>query len=231
MGRKRRISCIRITLVSPDGKQTSEVILPVDQTKSVRRFGHEGWGREESIRRFRWYLARGDQNGIEASYDALVRHECLGDALQDCMSGTRPNMRKTRALLLLWNARGLWSLPRALGDNLAIFTDAIRYFAPTYDGDTLTLYRGQSRDRYERGIFGIAWTTQLAIAEQFAPFRDTPGVVLELQATPELIVAHVPDFISTPKTNPESNLEFEDEYLVDLRALSGRVRVRPWDIL
>jgi hypothetical protein len=39
------------------------------------------------------------------------------------------------------------------------------------------------------------------------------------------MVVHVPDYIWTPKTSVEGNLEFEDEYLLDPHLLSGKVRV------
>lgn len=225
MGRKTRLPSLHIVFGGPTGKPTSEVVLPAYNGPAIRRFDHGTWDRDQAIRKFSSYLARGDQEGIEASHDALVRLGCLAEALQLCARGQRPNRRKTETLLHLWNSRGRWSLPRSLGNDLAIFTDAIRYFAPPYNGDALTLYRGQSLSRYESGVFGIAWTTRLEIAEQFACGRETPGVVLELHASPDLIVARVPDIISTPKTNPQSQNEFEDEYLIDPRAITGLVRV------
>lgn len=215
---------IRICFVDGTGATTEVTSLPI--LKNRRKLNHEGWNRDESIRKFLWYLSRCDVEGFEASADALIRLNCLGDALKSCLKGQRPNKGKLEILLHFWNVRGLWSIPRALKEDLCLFTDAVRYFAPPYVGDGLTLYRGQSRTRHENGIYGIAWTSRYEIAEQqFAGLRDSPGIVVKVDASPDMIVAHVPDYIQTPKTNPASELDFEDEYLLDPRKLVGRVSV------
>lgn len=153
----------------------------------------------------------------------MIRLDCLGDALKKCLKGQRPNRKKLETLLYLWNNRGLWSVPRALKEDLCLFTDAIRYFAPPYIGDLLTLYRGQSLTRHENGVYGIAWTSRYDMAENFSRLRDTPGIVVKVDASHDMIVAHVPDYISTRKTAPVNLLEYEDEYLLDPRKLVGSV--------
>ena len=94
---------------------------------------------------------------------------------------------------------------------------------PPYTGDGLTLYRGQSRTRHENGIYGIAWTSRYEIAEQFSRLRDTSGMVVQVDASQDMIVVHVPSYISTRKTDPANKLEYEDEYLLDPRKLVSRV--------
>jgi hypothetical protein len=227
MPRKSRYSSLQIVFVDPSGKQTKGPIITRKCQRATRSLNHDSWNHKKAIQRFLWYLPRGDQQGLEAACKALIHQKCLSEALMRCMHGDRPNIHKIKSLLSLWNTYGLWSIPQSLGNDLAVFTDAIRYFAPPYEGPPIILYRGQSRSRYEQGIFGIAWTARVAIAKQFSGIRDTEGVVLELNASPDLIVVHVPDFISTCKTNPNSGVEYEDEYLVDPRALTGRVRVHP----
>jgi hypothetical protein len=157
--------------------------------------------------------------------DASIRLDCLGDTLKSCLKGRRPNQGKLKSLLHLWNGRGLWTLPRTLKEDLCLFTDAIGYFAPPYVGDGLTLYRGQSLARHENGIYGIAWTSRYEIAQRFSELRDTPGVVVQVDASQDTILVHVPDWISTRKTDPASELEYEDEYLLDPRKLVGRVTI------
>lgn len=225
MPRKPLYNRIQIVFVDPSGKQTDGPIITRKCQQASRTLDHDNWNHVKAIRRFLWYLSRGDQRGLDAACLALIRQNSLGEALKRCMHGNKPNIRKVSSLLSLWNARGLWSIPRSLGNDLAILTDAIRYFAPPYEGAPITLYRGQSRSRYEQGIFGIAWTARVAIAKQFSGIRDTEGVVLELDASPDLIVVHVLDYISTCKTDPRNRVDIEDEYLVDPRALAGRVRV------
>jgi hypothetical protein len=190
-----------------------------------RRLDHKGWDRAKATRRFQWYLSRQDTAGIEAVTDTLVRLDCLGDALKVCETGRRPNLKKVETLLWLWNSRGLHSIQKSLKDDLYLLTDAIRYFVPSYAGDGLTLYRGQSRRRHENGVYGIAWTSEYEVASLFSRNRDTPGIVVEVDATSDMIVVHVPDYISTPKTNPARKFDYEGEYLVDPKKLVGKVRV------
>lgn len=222
MARIRRLAPItRIRFVDSNGVEVGVMPLPVPRSR--RKLDHTEWNRDKSIRRFLWYLSRCDIDGLDAATDALIRLDCLGDALKNCLMGPVPNLRKLEALLHLWNSRGLWSVPRALKDDLCLFTDAIRCFAPPYIGDELTLYRGQSRTKHENGIYGIAWTSRYEIAEQFSGLRDTPGIVVKVDASQDMILAHLPDFISTRKTDPANKLEYEDEYLLDPRQLVGRV--------
>jgi hypothetical protein len=216
-----QIPTIHISFVNGKGAKTSVMSLPT--SKRRRKLDHTEWDRDESIGKFLWYLSRRDIEGLEAAADALIRLDCLGDALKDCLKGQRLNLRRLKTLLHLWNSRGLWSVPRALKEDLCLFTDAIRFFAPPYIGDGLTLYRGQSRTRHENGIYGIAWTSRYEIAEQFSGLRDTPGIVVKVDASQDMIVVHVPDCISTPKTDPANKLDYEDEYLLDPRKLVGRV--------
>jgi hypothetical protein len=200
-------------------------VKSLPNSKRERKLDHTEWERDESIRKFLWYLSRCDNQGLDAATNALIRLDCLGDALKDCLKGPRPNRGKLETLLHLWNGRGMSAVPRALKEDLRLFTDAIRYFAPPYVGDELTLYRGQNRTRHENGIYGIAWTSRYKIAEQFSRLRDTPGIVVKIDASRDIIVVHVPDFISTRKTEPGNKLEYEDEYLLDPRKSKGKVTV------
>lgn len=225
MSRKSHITQIHISFIDRDGNQTSERILTIDQKKMNRKLDHENWDGDTAVKRFLWYLGRNDQDGLDASYKALKRLGCFDKALRACLQGVSPNKKKAANLLLLWNNYGLHSLPRTLGDDLPIIVDAIKHFAPPHDGLDVTLYRGQSLSRYEQGVIGVAWTGRLEIAQQFARLRETPWVVLELDATPNMIAAHLPKFISTPKTNPASPGEYEDEYLIDPRPFLKRIRV------
>jgi hypothetical protein len=200
-------------------------VIPLPAPKSRRKFDHERWNRDQSIRKFLWYLSRCDAEGFEASTNALFRLDCLGDALKGCLKGQRQNQRKLQILLYFWNERGLWSIPKALKEDLCLFTDVIRYFAPPYVGDGLTLYRGQSLARHQSGVYGISWTPRYEIAERFSALRDDLGIVVKVDASPDMIVAHVPDHIQTSKTDPANKLEFEDEYLLDPAMLAGLVTV------
>jgi hypothetical protein len=49
--------------------------------------------------------------------------------------------------------------------------------------------------------------------------RDTPGIVLKVDATPEMIAVYVPNYISAGRTKEE------DEYLLDPRIIREKVTV------
>ena len=221
--RPEAVQVLQINFVTDTGATTKLISLPVQKIR--RKLDHTEWDRDESVRKFLWYLSRGDDEGLEASTEALIRLDRLGDALKNCLKGLTPNLRKLKTLLYLWNNRGLWTLPKALKEDLCLFTDVIRYFAPPYSGDGLTLYRGQSLTRHENSIYGIAWTSRYEIAERFSRFRDTPGVVVKVDASQDMILVHLPDYISTRKTDSTNELEYEAEYLLDPRRLAGRVTV------
>jgi len=86
----------------------------------------------------------------------------------------------------------------------------------------LTLYRGELESRYRMGVYGISWTPIFEKAKQFADRRSPDegrGVVLKIEATPNMIVAAVKEFFKHTLTLGE------DEYLVDPRLIQGKVLV------
>ena len=96
MGRKRRLAEIKVTFISPTGKPAGEFILPIARNPR-RTLDHKTWERGEAIRKFAWYLARVDQAGVEAAYEALGRFGCISEALQACTRGRNPDSRTLRA--------------------------------------------------------------------------------------------------------------------------------------
>jgi hypothetical protein len=69
-------------------------------------------------------------------------------------------------------------------------------------------------------IYGISWTPIFEKAKQFADRRPPDeglGVVLRIEATPDLIVAAVKDYSQHTITLGE------DEYFVDPRLIHGKV--------
>ena len=181
------------------------------------------WTEDEAAEKFSEGLAERDLSKLESALDTLAKFGTFDQVIRTSAHGLAPDKEKLRVLLSLWNNRGLWKIPRALGADLYLFSDLLRYFAPQYSGPSKTLYRGQSLARHAVGQYGIAWTTRLDIAKTFAQLREDVGVVLMVEAKPEMIIAHLPQWISTPKTDPESALEFEDEYILDPKDLRGRV--------
>lgn len=208
---RKGIPTVQIVFVDSDGTTTNGPrIVP---QKPGRKLNHSEWDEAKAVQRFCWYLSRQDMVGVEAAVDALLRLNRLGKAFTDCERGRTPNETKVKTLLNLWNSHGLWRIPRELKDSLYLFIDAIRYFAPPYSGQGLTLYRGQSVSRHDNRVYGISWTSEYKIAVEFSRLRDTPGIVLRVDATPEMIAVYVPDYISAGRTKEE------DEYLVDPRLI------------
>jgi len=87
---------------------------------------------------------------------------------------------------------------------------------PPFDGLATVLFRGQSKSRYDEGVFGIAWTSDRAVAARFANLRGTKGIVLKIEATAESIVAG---------PTSQSFRPGEFEYLVDPRMIESVERV------
>jgi len=123
----------------------------------------------------------------------------------------------------LWMDRGLHAIPMALKDDLPEFAALLKKVAPKHDGPALTLYRGQSLARFNEGVIGIAWSAKLSVAKQFGAYRTTRGVILQLQATPDMIAAYMPTYSDSVKANPKSGDQFEDEYLVDPRHCAAHI--------
>ena len=126
-------------------------------------------------------------------------------------------------LLSFWRARGLWSIPRGLKNDLPLFADALRYHLPAYTGPEVILYRGQNKERHLAGVYGIAWTTDVVYAGIFSRLRDTEGVVVRTVATPPMIVADAPTYDGYLK-------EGEEEYIIDPRLIQSLDVVPPSEI-
>ena len=220
---KQQAPAIQIVFVDKDGT-TKNGPLTTPPTKARKAHGLDdgNWSKEQTVQRFRQFLKSGDDNCLKAVMRALDRHDCWGDALGNLKQGQSPNAKMGDALLSFWFTYGLYSVPRALREDLPHLIDAFHYLLPPYVGQGLTLYRGELASRHRMKVYGIAWTPMLSVAEMFAARRlpdEGQGVVLKLDATPDMIVAKVRD-------HSEHTLRLgEDEYLVDPRKIQGRVSV------
>ena len=100
--------------------------------------------------------------------------------------------------------------------NRAVLARALRLLLPrNYLGGPLTLYRGASFRERHYGTYGFSWTTDRAIAQNFAErYKIDGGVLLETVATPEAVLL---------VRRPEDYYD-EGEVVLDPFRL-GRVRV------
>lgn len=84
----------------------------------------------------------------------------------------------------------------------------LRVVLPPYCGEALTLYRGESRERFLGNRIGLAWTTSKATAEMFASGLNSIGGGVVLRA-----LFNATDIITAP--NAHSRYLGEHQYTVD----------------
>lgn len=213
----------RIRVRFGDGK--SDVKEPIEvlcqEPGTPRQYDDADWNQDQTIRRFCKYLQSRNDTGLEAVVRALNRHDCWCRAVDRLRIGPSPNLAKGRALLSFWYTYGLHSIGRGLRDDLPHLVDAFKYLLPPYTGKGLTLYRGEVESRHAMGVYGISWTPIFEKAKQFADIRTSEegrGVVLKIEATPDMIVAAVKDYSS------HTLALGENEYFVDpRRVINGKV--------
>lgn len=114
------------------------------------------------------------------------------------------------SVVWLWISYGFHVSASLQGDQ--IVTTVLKALLAPYSGAGLTLYRGEATDRYEKRIFGMSWTTNIKVARNFARSREPDGVVLKLEASPQMIIS-----------GPTAHSEYlgESEYIVDPDAIEA----------
>lgn len=68
----------------------------------------------------------------------------------------------------------------------------LRHMLPPYEGNALTLFRGENQARWEAGQVGLAWTSDIDVAKMFGRGLNSVlsgGVLLEGCFEPEAIIA------------------------------------------
>jgi hypothetical protein len=151
---------------------------------------------------------------------ALDRLDCWHEAIHQLTADPRPSSDLAEALLHFWVTHGFRFASSLKGD--LVLADALRHLLPLYAGPGLTLYRGELLTRHEARIYGMSWTPKIDVAQIFADRRlhlgEGPGLMLEIDAAPQMIVADRPAHTSWLG---------EMEYIVDPRMIDrGTVQVR-----
>jgi hypothetical protein len=212
-----------VVIVGSDGKPISEELIVIPEPtrrRPLRRFNEELWSIADSKRWLKRYLFRQDREGLDAVFRALDRLDCWSEALRS-LRVNRPTQRHAEIITSFWIEHGLSFVPMGLrGDTCEVMVDLFRHFLKPYDGPEVTLYRGELQSRFQQGICGVAWTTNIRMANTFA-VRRVPfsGVLLKLEATPDLIVADLKRY-----SNHTTNIG-EDEYIVDPRLILNKITV------
>jgi hypothetical protein len=124
--------------------------------------------------------------------------------------------------------------------NHRVLCGAARLLLPKYSGPAVRLFRGAAAVEAQRRTYGLAWSTDVKVAEKFALGRrvmDSGSVLLETLAAPEAIISEIN---STPRREikklrrmyPDRVFEEnynEHEYVVDRRYLNAVSVVRRYE--
>ena len=211
------ITSIQWIFVSPNGEQTEGPLRVIDNTHPPPlQFDEDTWDEDRSASELHRLLREKDNRGIEATMRAMDRLDCWRPCLESLMRIPTPDPELCESLLWFWVVYGFHIATSIKGDS--IFIDALRRFAPPYNGGRIKLYRGELQSRQVCGIYGFAWTPKLDVAEMFARRRFYGGegsaLVLQIDAHPEMIIYALP---------AHSEYLGEDEYLIDPRLVRGVV--------
>lgn len=112
-----------------------------------------------------------------------------------------------------WTVEGFrW---REAVDDDALMSRALRTILAPYEGDSLTLFRGEQCARYDAGRLGFNWTPKREVAEMFASglcsLYDGGGI---------LLTAAVPSAAIISSPSAHSQYLGEDEFVVDSSLLA-----------
>lgn len=77
-------------------------------------------------------------------------------------------------------------------ENDQLLCELLRRTLPKYEGETVTLFRGENIGRWKSGLIGFAWTDQVAVARMFGRGLNathTGGVLLRATFKPSSIIS------------------------------------------
>jgi hypothetical protein len=191
--------------------------LPAEIVDLVRRQRQE---KEEAREEVLNATAAGDEAGFRRALLKAGDRAMLGLAIKAMSqySGT-VSVEIKQTFLRIWIEDGDLLRTESLGD--LVILEALKRFLPSYEGQPLTLYRGDSFFNRCRRTYGMSWSASQEVAENFAGgmWRAFSGgsVVLRAEVPLRAIIAKVP--VVDDKYG-------EEEYLVDRRYLGAVFVVR-----
>lgn len=200
---------VRVSLVDSKGVEVSCLKITIPPATAPRQFNESSWDKHQTLCKFQEFLKNEDSEGLQVAMRTMDRLECWCEIFKRL--SLNPNGVTGKQLLKFWVTYGLYHIPNSLKGDLVYFVDALKMLVPPYSGPSLKLYRGELEARHQNRIYGIAWTSRLEAAVVFARRREPDegtGVVLEIDATPSMIVVRCED----------SHLwNHEQEYIIDPR--------------
>ena len=170
------------------------------------------------IRNLLQALAGDNWAEADVSLQAVESAGLWREALLAVRSMPMPSSAVSQGFQTLWTTRG-HRIREQAADDIAML-DALRVLLPPYTGGIVTLYRGESLERWNAGRLGSAWTTRRDIAEMFAgglnAIEPDGGVLLATDAIAGAVIAG---------PNHHSVWLDEHEYVVDRRQLRAVILV------
>lgn len=178
------------------------VIVTVDPVTGEKKDTQLSWPKEPEP----------DEACIRALWTAGRSKKKLRAALRRLLALPGPNEERASRLHAFWIAKGMFWLRECLSDD-SLLLDAFRHLCRPYDGPGVRLYRGELAARYEAGILGFAWSSNYEVANHYAwrfgHLKEGPGIVLQIDAQPHMILAGVPNLGTIQ----------EHEYIIDTRLI------------
>ena len=176
----------------------------------------------EAVRFFMEGVEACDKEQIRRALDVIEATGAQPRVLQRLKKLT-PTDDVRKSFRSFWDEFG-WTIRMKVADDSAL-CDALRNLLEPYKGPPMTLYRGEIAAQYDKGIYGISWTTDVKAAGMFARglncLEPAGGVLLESLVPAEAIIS--------PPSEHSKHLQ-EYEFPVDVRGLNEvRVLKRfPW---
>jgi hypothetical protein len=159
-------------------------------------------------------VANNDREALAQTIEALEWNGGLSAAFRKVASLEVVHADLRAAFLAYWLECG--DSIRSLVSDDKILLSALRVLLPPYAGPPVRLYRGDSAWNRSKRSYGMSWTDDLDIADQFARgmYRTFTGgsVVLQADAAPEAIICAV---------RAQDDRYQEREHLVDRRILKN----------
>lgn len=126
---------------------------------------------------------------------------------QSLINEPKPNRRTSEAFNTCWIEAG-HRVREQIGDD-RILVRLLRHMLAPYTGGAVTLFRGESLERWQAGKLGLAWTPNSEMASMFARgLNSVPfgGVLLKGRFEPGVIIC-----------GPSAHSEYlgEEQYTID----------------
>lgn len=123
------------------------------------------------------------------------------------LNGPRPHPEASESFGTYWIEGSHRIREQVANDKMLV--RLLRHILPPYEGGTITLFRGESIERWEAGTFGLAWTSNVEVAKMFGGgLNSVPsgGVVLTGCFEPKAII-----------TGPNAHSKYlgEEQYTID----------------